>query len=169
MNRNRWMGTALLAGVISIGTVVNFGIGTNAQQAEVRELVLLDQDDFNNTAFNYCLTAGTDQVACASGTAADDGWLTVPGEQKKSIQVQIDTLGGTSAEFIIQGRNRGGSSGLAAQIWPATGDRSVLSSEDPTSFTVEVPDSVYQIRIGFRMTGSTAGTEDVTIIYNSFK
>lgn len=138
-----------------------------AQQRPVREMVLLSGDDVNNTAFNYCDTGGTNQVICSTGTAAGDGWILVAGESKKSVQIDVDTLGATSAEFIIQARNSGGS-GSAAQIWPATGDHSVTGSEDPISIIQEIPDSVYQIRIGYKVTGSTAGTEVISIVYNSF-
>jgi cobalamin biosynthesis protein CbiD len=76
--------------------------------------------------------------------------------------VEIDTISGTSLDFKIEARLQG-NEGQAAQIWPGSGDHSETTTG---SFIVQVPDIVYQVRIGVKITGDS-GTQNVDVVYNS--
>lgn len=119
--------------------------------------------DIASTTFVYCDTGGAEPgQVCTTGSAAGDGWIQVTNEELKAVEVEITTINATSIEFIIQARLSGATT--AAQIWPATGNRSETTTG---AFIVQVPDAVYEMRVGVKVTGDV-GAQSVSATLNSF-
>jgi hypothetical protein len=112
----------------------------------------------------FCDSGGAPAgIRCDSGAGADDGWITANGVERKAIQVEIDTINATSLDFRVEARLVG-NEGQAAQIWPGIGDHVVTATG---SFIVNIPDPVYQVRLGLKISGDS-GAQDVDAVYNSF-
>ena len=117
-----------------------------------------------SATYIFCNSGGAPAgINCATGSGADDGWITVNGAERKAIQVEIDTITATSLDFKVEGRLLG-NEGQGAQIWPGTGDHVVTATG---SFIINIPDPVYQVRLGLKVTGDS-GTQDVDAVYNRY-
>lgn len=142
-----------------------------AQSSRLREVVLFDNYDLNSTSFVYCDSGGPPTgVACSTGSAAGDGWITVQSEADKAVMVEIIALTVTGGiDFVIEGRLRNsGALGTGFQVWPSP-DGTYRNETAAGSFGVQVPDSLYQLRVGMKIgTSDTAGTEDIEVVFNSF-
>lgn len=168
MRNGKWVYWLIGVYLLGLGYVVHrstFSETTvRAQSASIRSEAFFSAFDINSTSFNYCDSGAAEPgQVCTTGTAAGDGWLAVPNESTKSVQVEIDALTGTSIEFVIEARLQDATGN--AQIWPATGDRSETTTG---TFIVQVPDAVYQMRVGVKMTVDTAGAEDITATLNTY-
>lgn len=134
----------------------------------LREVVLFDNYDLNSTSFIYCDTGSPPAgVACSTGSATDDGWITVASEELKAFEIDIAALTATSVEVQVEARLRdSGGNVHGFIIWPTT--------SPPTSLTTTGADGAslsgayYQIRVGIKITSDTAGAEDIEVVYNSF-
>ena len=103
----------------------------------------------------------------SGGTGVNDGWVTVSNEPTRSIQVDVVALTATDAQFIVESRNSGIATG--SRIWPNLFGTFVFDgTDDPLSFTIDVPNAVNQIRLGMCITTDTAGAEDIDVVLNTF-
>lgn len=144
--------------VIGLGVVA-------AQPASVpRVQVIFSDFDATSTSFVFCDTGGITGIECASGTADDDGAITVGGASPKAIQVEVDTINATSLDFIIEGRLLSAENQWA-QIWPASGDLAVTVAG---SFIVQVPDWVNQVRLGVKI-DTDSGAQNIDAVFNLFR
>lgn len=123
---------------------------------------------FNNfaldaTAALYCDTGNipTGMSACASGTAAGDGWITVSKDRIPLVMILIDQLNVTGGlDFVIEGR-------INAET--AVAIYSVNHTATTDSEFVRVVEEVEQIRVGISIgtsddgDDSGANEEDITI------
>jgi hypothetical protein len=163
-----FFGAILIAGIVGGRGLVflfieNSTFEVEAQSEVVREQAIFANFDVASTSFVFCDSGGAPAgIQCSTGSAVEDGWVTVAGESNRSVQINIDTINATSLDFIIQGRNRGQT--VAAQIWPATGDRAETTTG---SFIVQVPDSIYELRVGVKVDTDT-GAQNVDGILNTF-
>lgn len=178
MKKERTAATLLLwAGAVALAVWLGLSIDyakhkwfnerhrVEAQSDQIRSQEFWDAFDIASTTFIYCETGGAQPgQACSTGSADGDGWITVGTDAAKAVQIDIATINATSIEFIIEGRLFGAAAGANAQIWPATGDRSETAVG---SFIVQVPDAVYEMRVGIKVTGD-AGAQDVTATLNTF-
>lgn len=165
MNSKLWLPSGLLAVMLAVlaGIVLNSEPELGAQGDPIRSEAFFTTFDVTATSFVYCDTGGPEEgQACSTGSAAADGWLTVPNQPSRSVQIDILTINAASLEFVIEARLRDVTT--AAQIWPATGDRSETATG---SFIVEVPDSIYQMRVGIKLT-TDSGAQSVTATLNTF-
>jgi hypothetical protein len=158
-------------GVIAASIAVSIGVisflSSIPVMAQPDNWSIRDQMVFTNynatASYTYCDSGSPPPgIVCTTGSAAGDGWITANGNPRKSFQVEIDTISGTSLDFKIEARLQG-NEGQAAQIWPGSGDHSETTTG---SFIVQVPDIVYQVRIGVKITGDS-GTQNVDVVYNS--
>jgi len=118
------------------------------------------------TAYDLASACPTFVFDDTGGTTAEIGWITVSNEPNRAIQVDIVALVGTNAQFMIEARLSGISTG--ARIWPSEiGVRTVLGTEDPISFIIPVPDHVNQVRTGMCIAGD-AGVQDIDVVLNTF-
>jgi hypothetical protein len=116
-----------------------------------------------NTMFSaYDLSSTTYVYNGSGGAGTNDGWFTVATEKERAIQVDIATLNATSVEFVVEGRLSGEST--AAQIWPASGNRSETATG---SFIVYIPDAIHQVRLGMKITGDS-GTQSIDAVLNTY-
>ncbi len=153
-----------LAGLVGAGGGAYLPEGSvEAQSQSLREQAIFVDFDVTSTSFVYCDSGGAPSgILCSTGSATDDGWLFVASEPNRAVQINIDTINATSLDFIIQGRLQGQT--VAAQIWPATGDRAETTTG---SFIVQVPDAVAEIRVGVKIDTDT-GVQDVDASLNTF-
>jgi hypothetical protein len=154
-------GKILIVALLAVATLAA------AQPAnEPRVQILFADFDVASTSLVYCNSGGAPVgIACATGTADDDGAVTVAGSSPKAIQVEVDAITATSLDFVIQGRLLGAENRWA-QIWPASGDHAVTAVG---SFIVQVPDWVNQVRLGVKVDTDTAGAEDLDVVFNQFR
>lgn len=135
------------------------------QTMSVRRQTLYSSYDVTSTTYIYCNSASPPEgIRCSTGSADDDGWVIVNGAPAKAIQVEIDTINATSLDFRVEAR-LSGAENQAAQIYPGTGDDSRTATG---SFIIQIPDAVYQIRLGLKVTGDS-GTQDVDAVFNMFE
>ena len=153
---------AVLVGVLFALTFVE----VEAQQnIRVREQVLFADYDVVQTTLRYCDSASPPTgIRCSTGLADTDGWVISNGASFKAIQVEIDTINATSLDFVVEARLVGAEN-QAAQIYPGTG---VDARTATGSFIIQIPDAVYQLRLGVKVTGDT-GAQNVDAVFNLFE
>lgn len=155
----------LAAGALGVYSIACGAVALAQPASEPRVQVLFADFDVVSTSFVYCASGGAPTgIACATGTADDDGVVTVAGASPKAIQVEVDTFNATSLDFVIQGRLLGAENQWA-QIWPASGDHAVTAIG---SFIVQVPDWVNQVRLGVKIDTDT-GAQNVDVVFNQFR
>ncbi len=127
-----------------------------AQQSTRSEVLF---DDFD-------LTSASKVYSSAQTGAAEEGWVTVPNEFTKAVEIRVNTLNGTSIDCSIEGRLFQTTQSVTSesQIWPASGDVVFTTA---SSQIVEIPDSLWQLRVGCAVVGDS-GAQALTVLYNWF-
>jgi hypothetical protein len=126
-------------------------------QTERRTEVLFDDFDLTSTTMVY---------SSSQTGAAEEGWVTVANEFTKAVEIRVNTINATSIDCLMEGRLFQATQSVTteAQIWPASGNVSFTATG---SQIVEIPDTLWQLRVGCKVTGDT-GAQELTVLYNWF-
>ncbi len=141
---------------------------------------VFDEYDLDSTSYVYCDTTDipTGMSACASGTAATDGWVTKGKAEALGVFMGISQIGVTGGiDFRIEGRfiNDDATYTTAAVLWPADGGKNKTAGDGTDDEIQLVPDEVSQIRVGIKIGTNddgndlTTNLEEVTVVVNLYR
>jgi hypothetical protein len=156
----------LIAGILLLSCAVS-------AQRNIPQVTLFSSYDLDSTSYVFCDTGNipTGMSACASGTAANDGWVKVAGHEFKAIEIVIDQLNVTGGiDFKIEARIA--ATGSASVIWPSVSANKTLTTENEI---VPIQEPCYQIRVGMKIGSAddgndlTTNLEDITVTYAAYR
>lgn len=127
--------------------------------------------DLDSVAWIYCDTTDIPALmtACATGTAATDGWIDVRGHQDKTVGIAIDTVGvtgGINIRFEVRYVKEDGTFTSAIILMQLINKTTAATDNQ----SVRLPDEVSFFRVGMQIGTADdaldAIVEDIDIIYN---
>lgn len=130
--------------------------------------------DVDSTSYVYCDTTAipAEMSACASGTAANDGWVPV-NSIYKAIQITLDQLSTDTAgiDYIVYGRLYGETIG---DVIVAEATLADAVEGEATVIVLNQDELVNEIRVGLKINTADDGTdtgadiEEITVVYQDF-
>jgi hypothetical protein len=142
---------------------------------------VFDDYDLDSTSYVYCDTTDipTGMSACASGTAAGDGWMVKAYNAHMGVSMELDQGNVTGGvDFRIEARfvnDDGSTYSDAIAIWPADGAKNKTAFDGTEDEIQLVPDHVYQIRVGIKIGTAddgndlTTNLEQISVIVNQYR
>jgi len=129
---------------------------------------ILENYDLDSTTEIFCdtvtfaVTPPSGMDTCASGTAAEDGWIDARTEDFKGVTIHIDVMALTSGtiDVAIYGRVKVGTTAIqlgTTQAYAAAATQYIV-----------VPEAIRQIRVGIIINGvddGDAADEDISLYY----
>lgn len=148
--------------LLVVGALLGYFVGSlflheARAQLTSRDEVVFDDFDLTSTSTVYS------EAQLGTG---EEGWITVANEETKAVEIRVNTINATSIDCHLEGRLFQATQSLTtpSQIWPASGE---VSFTVTGSQIIELPDTLWQLRIGCKVTADT-GVQELTVIYNWF-
>ena len=155
----------ILLGLTLLGVCASLAFGQG------RIANIFNNYDLDVNAYIYCDTTAipTFMATCATGVAADDGWLDVRDHRDKVVGVVLDAIalvGGVDVTFEVRYQKTRGNYTSAITLMTLI-NKTVVGTDNQS---VRIPDEVTQFRVGIRIGTNDDGDavdEDIDIIYNA--
>lgn len=153
-------------------TLLILGVWASPCLAQGRISNILNDYDLDDIVYVYCDPANVGALigTCATGQAADDGWIDTRGHSSKVVGIAIDVVGvvgGLDITFEVRFQKEDGTFTAAITLMNLI-NKTVAVTDNQS---VRIPDEVMQFRVGIQIgTNDDVGdaiVEDIDIIYNA--
>lgn len=153
-------------------TLLFLGVWATPAHGQGRIANIFNDYDLDAVAYVYCDTTSIPALmpTCATGVAADDGWIDVRGDADKVLGIAIDTIGvvgGIDIRIEVRYQKEAGVYTSAIVLMQLINKTTAATDNQ----SVRLPDEVTQFRVGMQIgtndDGGDAIVEDIDIIYNA--
>ena len=137
--------------------------------AQNRTANIFTNYDLDAVAYIFCDATDLPEFmpTCATGVAAEDGWMLVPSHVNKTIGFILNTItatGGVDVQIQVRMQQDDGAMSEPIILMNLI-NKTVVDTDNQF---VRLPDEVAQFRVGIQFgTADQVGVDDVEVIYNA--